>query len=43
VNDMDLNIKDFPDDLIGKLDKLAEKQGRSRSKQIIIMLQEAIK
>jgi len=36
---MDLSIKEFPDELMEKIDKLAEQQKRSRSQQIIWMLE----
>ena len=40
---MDLNIKDFPDDLMKEIDTLANQKNRSRSQQIIYMLKQLIK
>ncbi|MDE1768020.1 MAG: ribbon-helix-helix protein, CopG family [Candidatus Micrarchaeota archaeon] len=39
----DVLIRDVPDELIAKLDKLSEKEGRSRPKEIIKLIEVAVK
>lgn len=39
---MDVLIRDFPKELLVKVDKMAKKEGRSRPKQIIVIVQRVI-
>lgn len=40
---MDISIKDIPDEIMAKIDKMAEKERRTRTQQIIIILELAAK
>ena len=39
---MDIGIKDISDELVTKIDRLAEQQKRSRNQQIIWMLEQLL-
>lgn len=40
---MDILLKDVPDELVKKLDRLADKDRRSRSSQILYILEQSFK
>jgi hypothetical protein len=39
---MDALIRDIPEKLLAQIDKLAEKERRSRNQQMILMLEQAV-